>query len=101
VRLRQLLLVPLSRALVPLLAVGEGDDPVSATAEALRRDPVFVDPAAERALTETEADNLRDEIRSPSTPLFVAVLPGSAGDAGDASVGCSSRPICRVPTPPS
>ncbi|HEY6699055.1 MAG TPA: hypothetical protein VIZ67_12560, partial [Acidimicrobiales bacterium] len=29
---------------------------MSATAEALRRDPVFVDPAAERALTETEAE---------------------------------------------
>jgi hypothetical protein len=83
VRFRQLLLVPLALALVPLLGAAEGDDPVSAAAEALRRDPVFVDPAAERALTEIEADNLRDEIRSSGTPLFVAVLPGSAGDAGD------------------
>jgi hypothetical protein len=56
---------------------------VSAAAEALRRDPVFVDLAAERALTEIEADSLRAEIRSSGTPLFVAVLPGSAGDAGD------------------
>lgn len=83
VRLRRLLLVPLALGLLPLLGTGDGDHPVAAAAEALRRDPVFVDPAAERALTAAEADRLREEIRSSGTPLFVAVLPGSAGDGND------------------
>ncbi len=60
----------------PFWGIGEGDDAVSAAAEALRRAAVFVDQAAERALTETEADNLRDKIRSSDRPRFVAVPPG-------------------------
>jgi hypothetical protein len=80
VRLLKLLLVPL--ALLPLLGAG-GDDSVPAAAEALRRDPVFIDAGAERALTQADAERLRDEIRSSGTPVFVAVLPSSAGDADD------------------
>jgi hypothetical protein len=81
VRLLKLLLVAL--ALLPLLGAGDGDDPVSAAAEALRRDPVFVHVEAERALTEADAERLRDEIRSSGTPVFVAVLPSSAGNVDD------------------
>jgi hypothetical protein len=78
-----MILVPLLLAILPLLGAGQEVDPVVAAAEALRRDPVYVDPSAERALTETEADRLRDEIRSSGTPVFVAVLPADAGDADD------------------
>ncbi|MDQ6616245.1 MAG: hypothetical protein M3083_16275 [Actinomycetota bacterium] len=44
---------------------------------ALRQDPVYVDPAAERPLTAAEADRLRGQIRS-SQPILVALLPSSA-----------------------
>jgi hypothetical protein len=84
VHLRRILLVPLLVvALVPLAGAGQDTDPVTAAAESLPRDPVYVDPSAERALTDDEADRLRDEIRASGTPVFVAVLPESAGDAED------------------
>lgn len=54
--------------------------------EALRSDPVYVDPNAERALTAGEADELRDAIRQAGTPVFVAVLPGSLAGS-DAAAG--------------
>lgn len=60
-----------------------GDDAVAEAATALRGDPVYVDPDAERALTDAQADELRDEIRSSDVPVFVAVLPADAGDPGD------------------
>lgn len=71
-------------ALLPLIgAAGQTGDPVAAAAEGLRSDPVFVDPAAERGLSESEADDLREQIRSSGTAIFVAVLPASAGAAED------------------
>ena len=56
---------------------------MTAAAESLPQDPVYVDPSAERALTDGEADELREEIRSAGTGVFVAVLPASAGDPDD------------------
>ena len=48
-------------------------------AEALRSDPVYVDPQAERAITPVEADRLRDRIRvAEAGPLYVAILPQDA-----------------------
>ncbi len=46
-------------------------------AEALRRSPVHVDPEAERALTDSEAEDLTTRIRDEGGPVFVAVLPAS------------------------
>src|ERR671916_1822629 len=60
-----------------------GDDAVTVAAEELRRDPVYVDPDAERALTGAETDELREQIRSSDVPVFVAVLPAGAGDVDD------------------
>ena len=45
---------------------------------ALRNDPVYVDPQAERSISSAEADQLRAAIRDAGTPVFVAVLPDSA-----------------------
>ena len=78
-------------AAVPLLGSARQQpddpaDPVTAAAEVLRGDPVAVDPDAERALTGDEADDLREDIRSAGVPLFVAVLPGSAGTPEDVQV---------------
>jgi hypothetical protein len=86
VRLLRLLVLPtLLVVLAPNagMAHAQADDPVTAAGEALRRDPVFVDPAAERALTDAEVDSLRDEIRASDAGVFVAVLPESAGNADD------------------
>jgi hypothetical protein len=84
VLLRRIVFVPLALvAVVALAGAGQEIDPVTAAAESLPRDPVYVDPSAERALTDDEADRLRDEIRASGTPVFVAVLPSSAGDPDD------------------
>src|SRR5918994_5437569 len=60
-------------------AAGQNADPIEAPVQGLRRDPVFIDPAAQRTLSDTEAERLREQIRSAGTPVFVAVLPTSAG----------------------
>ncbi|HEU5083110.1 MAG TPA: hypothetical protein VFU14_07210 [Acidimicrobiales bacterium] len=52
----------------------------------LRNDPVYVDPQAERAITDAEADELRAAIRDAGTPVFVAVLPESAATTPDAAL---------------
>ncbi|MDP8991508.1 MAG: hypothetical protein M3N31_00355, partial [Actinomycetota bacterium] len=46
-------------------------------AEALRRDPVYVDPEA-REMSAGDAQRLRDRIRRGDQPVFVAVLPDAA-----------------------
>jgi hypothetical protein len=53
-------------------------------AESLRSDPVYVDPDAERAISESEADDLRQEIaREEAGPLYIAILPAdTANEAG-------------------
>lgn len=64
-------------ALISLLLPGQAVslDDVGA---ALRSDPVYVDPTAERAISPAEADQLRAAIRDAGTPVFVALLPESA-----------------------
>ena len=56
-------------------------------ASSLRRNPVYVDTDAERALTDDEIDELRSVIRSADTPIYIAVLPASTADlaGGDAA----------------
>lgn len=44
-------------------------------AEALREDPVYVDPAASDQLASADAEALADKIRDADRPVFVAVLP--------------------------
>ena len=46
----------------------------------LRSNPVYVDPDAERALTEDEVEELRSAIRGADTPIYIAVLPATAAD---------------------
>src|SRR5829696_1652725 len=68
---------------------------LSDAASALRSDSVYVDPDAERALSEAEADSLRDAIaRARAGPLYLAVLPDeAAGEPGTyaAVIGDSFR----------
>lgn len=50
-------------------------------ADALRSTPVYVDPGAERAIDDTAAGQLADQITASGQPIFLAVLPASAADA--------------------
>ena len=50
-------------------------------AEALRADPVYDAPEAERTLSADGAQEVRDAVRRADTPVYVAVLPASALDA--------------------
>ena len=76
--MRILVTVVAALFLTSIAAAGTATSPV---AEALRTDPVYVDPDAERALTESEADELREAIDDAGGDIYVAVLPASAGDA--------------------
>ncbi|WP_190018566.1 hypothetical protein [Streptomyces lucensis] len=49
---------------------------VSTIAQALRRSPVYVDPAASAQLSKPDADALAKKIKDANKPLFLTVLPG-------------------------
>jgi hypothetical protein len=75
-------LAALVLALLVLAAPARAD--VRSAANALKSDPVYVDPGAELA-GQVDAGALRDRIKARgATPLFIAVLPQSAveGSAG-------------------
>ena len=88
---RRMPLVVLLSALLALLVIPAG--PASAqtpvldrAGQELRRTPVYVDPAAERA-GDVSPPELQRKITDGDTPIFVAVLPAAAiaeagGDAG-------------------
>ncbi|PZH02307.1 hypothetical protein C1I97_21420, partial [Streptomyces sp. NTH33] len=73
------LLVALAVAVVAVLSTGvpraAATTGISAVAEALRRGPVYVDPAASAQLSPAEAAALSRRIKDADKPLFVAVLP--------------------------
>ncbi|MDI3409254.1 hypothetical protein [Streptomyces cavernicola] len=53
----------------------QAETPVSEVAQALRKSPVYVDPAATDLLPAAEADALATKIENADKPVFVAVLP--------------------------
>ncbi|MGW4567967.1 hypothetical protein ACWEN3_38190 [Streptomyces sp. NPDC004561] len=71
-----LLLAVLALVLATALAPGaSADTGVSTIAQALRKSPVYVDPAASAQLSKADADTLAKRIRTADKPLFIAVLP--------------------------
>jgi hypothetical protein len=59
-----------------------GPNVLDDAAAALRSNPVYVHPRAERAISDTEARRLRERITAADAgPLYLAILPGSAADA--------------------
>ncbi|MEY2478254.1 MAG: hypothetical protein QOG87_3569 [Actinomycetota bacterium] len=59
---------------------------IERAAQALKTDNVYVDPAAERKISDSEADDLRQQIRDSNVPIFIAILPAAAiAEAGDAN----------------
>ncbi|EGX58758.1 hypothetical protein SZN_16250 [Streptomyces zinciresistens K42] len=72
------LIVPVAATAAVLLAGTPGAHAaadLSQVAEALRADPVYVDPAASDQLSSSDAKALSDKIRDAGKPVFVAVLP--------------------------
>ncbi|MEU1368720.1 hypothetical protein ABZ454_21640 [Streptomyces sp. NPDC005803] len=55
-----------------------GASSVEEVAQALRKGPVYVDPAAAGQLSRSQADALTKKIKDADKPVFVAVLPQSA-----------------------
>jgi len=75
--MRRFLLVPLALVLVFVPAVAAAQDAVSAAARGLSSGHVYVDPAAELA-GRVDAEELRSRIGAD--PIWIAVLPDSAGE---------------------
>jgi hypothetical protein len=74
------LLVVLAAALAVMAAGTAGAAGMLTDAAAgLAGDPVYVDPTAERAISEADAEQLRDRIKAEDAgPLFIAILPAAA-----------------------
>ncbi|MER6025462.1 hypothetical protein [Streptomyces sp. NPDC001851] len=71
-----LLLAALALVLATLFAPGaSADTSISTIAQALRKSPVYVDPAASAQLPKADADALAKRIKDADKPLFIAVLP--------------------------
>jgi hypothetical protein len=69
-----------SAAIVVGQSVAAASVDLEEVAAALRSNPVYVDPDAERELSEDEVSGLRSAIRDAGTPIYVAVLPDAATD---------------------
>lgn len=79
------LLAALSFALLAAPAA-EAGPLVDRAAEALGDAPVYVDPDAERAITDAEAERLGERIsEADAGPLYLAVLPARAADESGGS----------------
>ncbi len=73
-----LLIVPVAATVAVLTAGAPGAHAatdLSKVAEALREEPVYVDPAASGQLSSADAEALADKIKDADKPVFVAVLP--------------------------
>src|SRR5687767_6316585 len=94
-RMKRILLLAALLALVAAQAAS-GQDVIGTAADALQSDPVYVDPSAERALSDAEADALRRRIDERGAgPLYVAVLPESAKRAGGGSAQGVAQAIAQ------
>lgn len=77
--MRSALSLLLATALAVVAAGTAGAAGITEAADALARDPVYVDPAAERAISEADAERLRDRIEAKDAgPLYIAILPAAA-----------------------
>ena len=88
-----LLALLLTAAPVHAQAVVERE--VDAAAEALRADPVYVDPDAENAISDAQADRLRALIAEAGGDIYLAILPASAGPDASAVGPLLGRAVGR------
>jgi hypothetical protein len=75
------LLLAVLSALLVLAGTAHAQGRLAAAAESLKQDPVYVDPEAERAISERQAERLREAIaREDAGPLYIAILPAAAAN---------------------
>ncbi|WP_393060914.1 hypothetical protein [Streptomyces sp. LN549] len=78
-----LLLSAAALLLAPAAPAATGASTVDEVAQALRKGPVYVDPAAAGQLSRSQADALTKKIKDADKPVFVAVLPQSSAFPAD------------------
>ena len=82
--------------LLAVAAPAHGQGALSEATRALDSNPVYVDESAERALTDSEVERLRDQIRERGAgPLYLVVLPESAGDEAGGDPAGALREIAQ------
>jgi uncharacterized membrane protein YgcG len=65
--------------------------------DSLQLDPVYVDPEAERAVSDDEAEDLRQTIaESEAGPIYLAILPADADREAGGDAGAALREIARA-----
>jgi hypothetical protein len=74
-------------ALLALAAPAAGQESVDRAVEALQDDTVYVEPGAENAITDSEAEALRRRIADEGVNVKIAILPASAGNAEALAMG--------------
>jgi hypothetical protein len=91
-------LLALATALLLLLAgSARAQGQLDSAADALALDPVYVNPEAERAISEGEAEDLRQEITASGAGLlYIAILPADAAREAGGDTGGALREIARA-----
>jgi hypothetical protein len=89
-------------ALLLLLAgTARAQGQLDRAADALELDPVYVDSDAERAISEGDAEDLRQTIAdSGAGPVYLAVLPADAAREADGDPGAALREIAGAVNEP-
>jgi hypothetical protein len=83
-------------ALLVVAAPARAQKTLTKAVDGLRESPVYVDPSAERALSQGEADRLRELIRSQGAgPMYIVVLPASAADQAGGDSSAALREIAQ------
>jgi hypothetical protein len=91
-------LLALATALLLLLAgSARAQGQLDSAADALALDPVYVNPEAERAISEGEAEDLRQAITgSGAGPFYIAILPADAAREAGGDASGALREIARA-----
>jgi hypothetical protein len=88
---------PIFMILLPMLLAGlsaptaaqaaQTSSAVDRAVPSLRQDPVYVDPGARSALSDSQADELRGRIREAQAgPIYIAVFPEDVGGGGPTEI---------------
>ena len=94
--MRLRLVMPILLASLATAAPAHAQGTLGQAAQALRDTPVYVDPAAERALSDDEVARLRELIaKTGAGPMYVAILPSSARDEAGGDPSAALREIAE------
>jgi hypothetical protein len=94
--MRSIAPITLLALLLAVAAPAHAQGTLSEAARALDTNPVYVDESAERALTDSEVERLRDQIGERGAgPLYLVVLPESASDEAGGDPSNALREIAQ------